>query len=333
MRVCRLWIIIGLLITTYSLSASAQQPPTVSGPILGFVKDHQGSGIRPIFGILGASVLGQRLDLPIGLTDIVFSPNQDYAIAVRSEDAQEVIVKLDGASPTVLFTSGSPWDIGLIGISPTGSAAVIYARDPGRLLFISGLPDAPALAYEFDPSTIPGSISTIAVSDDAQFALVVTTDGENQALWLCGANGFTGPLGGSKPSLISFIANGHDAVFADDATHEIVRLQDIDQGRVTSSSIFFDEMARPFAALTASRDGRTVFVAQRSSDTISMVDLELGTLVTVSCGCNPTEFFPLKGKSVFRLNGSTDGPITVLDASSGDTRIVLIPPDPPEPLP
>jgi hypothetical protein len=48
----------------------------------------------------------------------------------------------------------------------------------------------------------------------------------------------------------------------------------------------------------------------------------------VSCHCKPTVFSPLKGVSLFRLNGLSNGPMMVLDASTSNPRTVIIPLDP-----
>jgi hypothetical protein len=39
----------------------------------------------------------------------------------------------------------------------------------------------------------------------------------------------------------------------------------------------------------------------------------------------PTGFRPLKGTSVFRLSDPADGPVAVLDASSAEPRIIILP--------
>lgn len=81
--------------------------------------------------------------------------------------------------------------------------------------------------------------------------------------------------------------------------------------------------------LAASHDGRSIFVAQEGSEDISVTDLQSRTTVVVPCHCTATVFSPLKGTSVFRLNGLSTGPITVLDAHPGlPPRTLIIPVNP-----
>jgi len=85
---------------------------------------------------------------------------------------------------------------------------------------------------------------------------------------------------------------------------------------------------RQFSAITASSDGRSLYIAQQGSEDISIVDLQTRETTVLSCACKPTAFFPLRGNSVFRLNGLSNGPISVLDASTSSPRTLFIPVDP-----
>jgi hypothetical protein len=323
-----------LLILLFSLVGTAQeQPASIGGPIFGFVQDEKGETIRPLLGIVGASVLGPRLDLPSGILKAVLSPKQDYALATRAEDFQPVIIKLDNSNPILLPLPDAPPNVSLIAISPTGAAAALYYGDSRRMVILGELPANPIDVYEFDTALLSGEIAGIAVSDDARFTLLNIIDGENYTLWIVDRNGYVSPVSGGRPSLLRFLANRHDALIADDAAQEVFLLTRLDDNPVRLPGTVFVETSGPFAAIAASNDGRMIFVAQRGSENITILDLESQTQLTVPCRCNPTEFFPLNSNSVFRLNGLSDGPITVLDASSGEPRIVVIPPDPGVPLP
>src|SRR5690349_20438774 len=67
-------------------------PQFIGGPILGFLPDQNGTVIRPIMGIPGASTPGQPLKLSVDILGAAISPRQDYAIASRSTDAQVVVI-------------------------------------------------------------------------------------------------------------------------------------------------------------------------------------------------------------------------------------------------
>jgi hypothetical protein len=127
---------------------------------------------------------------------------------------------------------------------------------------------------------------------------------------------------------MTFVANRPDALIADDATQEVFRIEHLDQSPVRLPGIVLREEGRRFSAIGASVDGRLIFAAQEGSENITIADLEAQTTLVVPCQCNATGFLPLKGTSVFRLNGLPNRPITLLDASSSTPRTLILPIDP-----
>ena len=120
--------VIGTLVLCLSAAPCLEaQSPSIQAPILGFIPDAAGSGVRPIFGVPGASSVGDRLQFEIDIRDAVISPNQDYAIAVRNDDAQAVVIDL--GTGTAVTVSGM---------------AVGRLRD-GRLVERWGVWDTPGL--------------------------------------------------------------------------------------------------------------------------------------------------------------------------------------------
>src|SRR2546421_9030504 len=59
-------------------------PQFIGGPVLGFIPDAGGTAIRPVLGIPGASILGERLELTVDIRGALISPKQDYAISYRA---------------------------------------------------------------------------------------------------------------------------------------------------------------------------------------------------------------------------------------------------------
>ena len=327
MRFLRLGIGTGLLIALSSLSWAAQSGSTINGPSLGFVTNENGTAIWPLLGILGASVPGPALVLPESIVHAAISPQQDYALALAGERAEPVIVYLDASNPGVVPLAGGRPSASLIAISPTGTAAALYQRESKFLQLVSGLPANPQIGYEFDASNLGGNIRDIAVSDDAKLALVTVGD-ESRTLWVIDAKGIVTPVVAGQPSRIAFIAKRPDALIADDASREVFVLQGLDLNPVRLPGIVLREDARPISAVTASSDGQSIFVAQQDSEDITITDVAARTTTVVSCHCKPTVFSPLKGASLFRLNGLSNGPMMVLDASTSNPRTVIIPLDP-----
>src|SRR5947207_10949700 len=109
------FISIFLLLVTCSVAVGvAAQSELLHGPILGFTPDSSGAVIWPILGIPGASVLGDRLALDAAIHGARISPKQDYALAVRNEDARAVVFRLSGASPALSVIPGADFAADLI---------------------------------------------------------------------------------------------------------------------------------------------------------------------------------------------------------------------------
>ena len=327
MRTLRIWIGTGLLIALPALYSTAQNGSTINGPSLGFVSDDKGTTIWPLLGILGAAVPGPPLALPESVTNAAISPQQDYLLAISTATGQPVIIRLDVRDLTSVPLVGGRSNPGVIAISPTGTGAALYEKSSRVLQFVSGLPAAPQITYELDTSSLDGDVQDIVVSDDASVALVLVGN-ESRTLWTIRGNGSMSPVSAVRPSRLAFLAHRSDAVIADDATQEVFLLQNLDQAPVRMPGMVLRDGDRQFSAITASKDGRSLYVALQGSEDISIVDLQSREITVLSCSCKPTVFSPLRGNSVFRLNGLSSGPISVLDASSSSPRTLFIPVDP-----
>jgi hypothetical protein len=112
---------------------------------------------------------------------------------------------------------------------------------------------------------------------------------------------------------------------ADDAAEEVFLLSNIDQEASRLSLASFGDGFNAFAGVAASSDNHRVFISSKKSKSVTIADLETGVSTVLSCDCVPTGFRPLKGTSVFRLSDPADGPVAVLDASSAEPRIMILP--------
>ena len=313
---------IGFLIVLCSLSVAGQAGAPLGGPTLGFITDENGTTIWPLLGVLGAAVPGQPLELSHAIVNATFSPQYNFALAIAAANTQPVLIRLDVSNPQIYSLPGARFNPGLIAISPAGGSAALYDRGSMVLQLLSGLPDSPRIAYEFDMSPLGGEVRGVAVSDDASLALVNTG-----TVWLIDAKGPPLPVNAVQPSQMTFIANRHDALIADDATQEVFLLQSMDRNPVRLSGLVLRGNIRQFAAIAASADGRLIFASQSGSADIFILDLLTRRTSVVPCRCKPTVFSALKGASLFRLNGLPNGPITLLDASSANPRTLIIPID------
>jgi hypothetical protein len=320
---------IGVLIAASSgVPAILQaQSSGISGPILGFIPDGAGTSIRPILGIPGASILGNRLPLDVDIRGAVLSPKQDYAIAARGEDAQVIMIDLADSATVVRPLPISHPGADLIAVSPTGSAAAVYCHESKTVHVIGRLPQAPELISEFDASSIDGQAMSLAVNDDGTIALVKFVDATGPGLWVLASSGGPWRVSLDRPSAAAFFPNRRDAIVTDDATRSVFLILDVDRAAIRVPLIYADENVTGFSSISASEDGRRVFLADAGSGQITIVDVETRTTVQASCQCRLAGLHRLNGTAIFRLSEPSLEPVMVLDASSDPPRIVVIPPD------
>ncbi len=308
------------------LAGRLQAQSVLSGPTLGFAADNQGTSIRPILGIPGASLLGDRLALDMNIQNVTISPSQDYAIAVRAEDSQLVLVDLRSGTPIVTAIAGTHPGSNLIAVSPAGKAVAVY-NDPSQQLQVIGyLADAPQVVYEFDASVVSGSVRQVAVSDDGTLALVRSVDAENAVLWAFDSSGAAWQIAADRPLDAAFLPNSADVIVIDDAPQSAVLIRDVARTATRLSLVSVEDGIGSFSAVAASEDGRRVFLADGKSGIVAVVDLETREHALASCGCEAKGFYRLKGNSVFGLSEASSEPIMVLDASSREPSILVIPP-------
>jgi hypothetical protein len=302
------------------------EPQFIGGPILGFIPDAGGTAIRPVLGIPGASVLGERLELDVDIRGAVISPRQDYAIASRLADAQAVVIDVGADPPAVTPVTGVHPGVELIAVSPSGSVAAVYDHPSGTVQVIGGLPHNAAVVAEFDTSIISGRAAGLAISDDGTLALMKVVESDDAGLWVLGSSNGPGRISLDRPSAAAFFPNRDDAVVTDDAARSAFLMMDIGHAGTLVPLVSAADRIEAFSSVSVSEDGRRVFLADAGSGIIATVDVETRTSNFASCQCRPTGLYRLSGNSIFRLTEPSGDPITILDASSSDPRIAIIPP-------
>jgi hypothetical protein len=313
-------------ILCFAIGAFGQDAPlSISGPVLGFVADANGTTIQPIIGVLGASVVGQPLAMDSEIRNAVISPKQNLALATRGDNAEVVLIRLGADSVTMTYLDAGRTGADLIAISPSGTAAAAYTHSNKIVRFITRLAQAPETAFEFDASDIAGRLQRMAISDDGALALLNFTSDEDSTLWVVNSTGSRWVLPAQHPSAASFLGARHDAIIADDAAQEVFIIRGIDQDASRISVASFGDGFDAITDVAPSPDGLQIFITSRKSETVTVVDLQASLSKALPCHCVATGLHPLRGTSVFRLSDPSDGTVAVLDASSSEPRIILVP--------
>jgi hypothetical protein len=315
-----------VLLAAGVLPSCAQENP-LSSPTLGFVFDEAMGRIRPIFGVTGASKLGEPLEMDFEIHAAEVSPRQDYILALVGNNREVVQIRISrgmASVRTLLPIAPAPDKIVL---SPRGTAGAVYYRSSGKVQIITGLPDEPVLHSEVDLSALVLAPGVIAVSDDGQALLMTPVEDGVGRLYLAAPGGDVRPIFAlRRVSAIEFLAQSHDAVIADSEENKVYLLRGT--GGPEQLLVLAEEkdgVMVPRAVAVAS-DGRQVVVLNEQSKGLVIVSLDGATPAKLACDCVATGLFRLEGNAVFRLTGLSAGPAWVYDGDGAQPRVVFVPP-------
>ena len=297
------------------LQAATAQDLPVQGPVLGYAWDVASSRLRPILGIPGSSLLGTPLDLGTSLKLAEVSPRQNYALAISADSGARVVHLTGGFS--IQPIPGVDPEADRIALSPIGSAAAIYSQGRQTLQVVTRLPDAPSAASV----ALPGLLTALAVDDSGDLVLAVS----GEQLFALGPRKEPRPLGpAGAAAAIAFAENSREALVADPARKEVFLLRGDNERLILAGER--DGVQDPVAAALAGRRG---FVADRSLNTILLVDLAGGPAAVISCPCEVTGLQRLRGDALFRLTASLQSASYLLEAGAAEPRLWFVPADAP----
>lgn len=298
---------------------AAVTPNAGVGPAtLGFVFDPESREIRPVFGVPGAASLGAPLELGIDLRNAVPVPGQPFLIGIDAADLRAVLVSWRDQPPAVEKMNWAG-PVGRIALNRSGSAAILIGEDGRTVEIVRGIPNRVLLAERFEA---PGLVTTAAVSDDGQFALIATAEGEGPSLLLLGAG--TRKLSSEiRATGLAFLRDSHDALAVDGSADRLYRIRGT-EGTPEVEVLASGEqgLARP-VAVGVSADNRRAFVVNDASPNIVIVDAATRESTVLECNCRPTGLYPMAGSSVFGLTGPGDGAVWMLDAEPAAPRLVF----------
>lgn len=293
-------------------------------PVLGFVLDSSAHRLRPLLGVPGAAVMGQPLDIDMDIADAALSPRQDYALVLTGNSRDVQLLRLSSGSASLAPIAGVVSAPDRISLSPTGSAAALYCQTTGTVQIVTGLPDAPVLAWEIAVAAGGQQVTALAISDDGR-VLAAGLDGA-AALLLWTPDGSTASVQLAQGiRAIAFRPRTQDAAAAT-ANNQLFLLADITHNSQPLLAAGADEGIAGPVALAFSSDGQRLFAANSDSGAITTSDLAQGITSTLDCHCQPTGLDRLRGSAVFRLTEAQSS-LLLFDGSTNPSRILFVPPD------
>ena len=291
----------------------------ISGPVIGYAWDRAASGLRPIFGVSGAARLGAALYANQSFNGAAASVRRQFAL-LTSTTGEVFLTALPDGQPSLLSPKLSTQQ--QIALSPSGTAAIIYAHDLTAITLVTGLPMSPAL----QTIHLPATADHAAVGDSGLILIATTQTDVTSALRSLAASGVTAPITTlSQFGAMAFLPKGTSAVVADAGQNAIELASGL--GSATSISQIAssaDGVARP-VAIASSSDGRWAIIANQTGSSIVSVDLSGNTpSSSVQCSCSPALLASIAGNDVFRLTELGAGPLSVFDGDAAKPRVFLI---------
>jgi hypothetical protein len=310
------------LFTALLLAASgaAAQTGAVAGPSAGLVFDAAAQTVRPIRGVPGAATFGAALDARFPLAAVWISPGQD-AIFARDAAGSLHFFQL---SPNGLAEAAIS-DIASVPerviFSPSGTAAALFAG--GQVQIVTGLPGSPAAAAAFTLSHgvrgMRPALGSAALSDDGAY-LLFSAGGSIQL-----ANATEGSrvlMTAGFGAAVAFAPGGHDAAVAARGTGAVM-IHDVPNTASQQLLAPDDSAFAQLAGLAFSLDGRHLYIASASANSVVTLDTASGARSDLSCSCSPSGLTRMG--SAFRITEFSTGPLWLLDAGAPTLRIVFVP--------
>ena len=278
----------------------------IGGPVVGYVPEPAAQAVRPILGIPGASLMGERVPVGLEMRAAVISPQHDYMLAVSADGSVNVVDLRD--VPVARAIEGAR-GASRIALSPAGGRAVLLAGS--ALQMIEGLPAQPAVAATVEA----GDAGAFAVSDDG--TLLFESGG---TLFAVAPGGEARPVPfAGQASLIAFLEGTRDALVAGRDDNQVALIRDVTGApayrRLAGASEGIDA---PVGLAFA--NGRAL-VASRNS--VVAIDVETGAAATTACGCAVTGLERMRGKTIYRASDLGAGPLWLFD--SAENRFVFVP--------
>jgi hypothetical protein len=289
----------------------------IAGPVLAWLTTADHRSVYPIHGIPGAAWIGASFELPYEVLRTAVSNRRNFLLAVTPD---QTVVAIDLATGSERPVARLEAPVDALEISSSGSAAVVYSREPARIVVITGLMERQPLARELDGSLLPGPVSAMAVGDDGAVVASVRSGNAGQLFFISSKREVRLFETKGVPAM-SFVPHGRALLVAADSN--LYRFPDLSTG--TTPVLLAQENiggAAP-AAMAVTRDQRRAFFAHPETRTVAIRDIDTGETATLTCPCSPQVLRELNADSVFLLTETA--PYWMLDAGGREPRLVAIP--------
>jgi hypothetical protein len=300
-----------LFLVLFTAGISCAGP--LGGPVSGFVLDGRSGSLRPVLGIPGAMQLGAEISLPFQITSADFDPSGSFAVVISNETPSHLYLIQNLNNPVITDMGAIADNSSVLAVNGTGQAAVLGA--PGQLQFLTGIKTSPVLTNAIPAQALLGPISAAVLDDAGQCAVVGTSGDTAGALETLCADGTSNRIltqPGLHISSMALANHGQDAILADSAGQQILRVAGYDQAAVTTTLAAAQDGINTPVGLQV--NGQRAIVADSAATSIFVIDLSGQTSIqTVALGGAPARLKFLTDRTVALLTDPTLAPFTIFD--------------------
>ena len=290
--------------------------PGLRGPVIGYVLDTTKQAIRPVNGIPGSALLGESLAFGFPIVSAAFAPHGDFALALSGRGGNSLyIVRNLSAAVAVDLIEGDLISADHVILNSNGSVGALFDGETRQIQLLRGLPAAPTVELPIDLSSVPGTITALAIDGKGANVLIAAAS-DHGAVYLASADKPIRAIGDfGSPSALALSRNDQDVVVADTATNQITIVRNF-AGTPEAEWIAGerDGVSRP-VGLAVTPDGRSLYIANASTRTLDVWSLEAQAIdKSLPLDAEPTRLSSFLSSSMFVLNDVGNHPLLLLEA-------------------
>lgn len=298
--------------------ADAPRQSSLTRPLLGCLTSPAPLELRCFQGVPGAAVISDPLPLPEGVTRIHLAPKAAYAFLERAGQPLGIgsLSSLESGSDAATETLLRSAD--LVAFSPSGHRAALLSMEAGQLQVISGLPDSPHIEQELSRSSLPESLTGLAIADLPGLVLVSS---EHSVLQLLPEGLCLPLLRVHGRSLLAFLPRSATAAIADQAG--TVQLLDLNTG--ASRTILQDFGLNSLGALSPGEDGQSLYVTDPENQRILSLSVQTGEIKVFDFPFRLNRLDELINANGFLISAAPGRPCWIWFRVGGEMRTVFVP--------
>jgi hypothetical protein len=320
-------VIAGLIGLTWQAGALTAQTASWTNPASGYVFDPLNREIRSVSGYLGSATIGSAVITGIDWASL--APNRKSAF-VQLNQAMTWVADL-GNPDQIQSLATLPLAEQLIWASDSTQAVMLAPG--GQLIWLTNFASSPSAGARWSLDTFgPGTRLAegphwviLAADATAGRVLLTVNTGERRQLWIASPTAPPAliPFSG-LPAAAAFAFQSAAVFVADAASHQIDEIRGLDTTPTIAPLLTSATYVNAPAGLALSTDDSHLFIADRTTNLIRVIDTANGALVAALPADSVPQSVTAFAGGLFLLGSTPPAPFQFLDTSSSP-RVVFVP--------